>query len=79
MKSILAIGGLLAVTSLSYWTGHAHGYRSGLRAGAAIYTSAPVSNCYVPGEAAKPGQHPCVTIDGDGASELVQSAKAGAQ
>jgi hypothetical protein len=57
MKAFAVIAALL-LASYAYYDGtHYHSPQFSPE------TFAPLSNCYVPGEALKPGQHPCVTID----------------
>jgi hypothetical protein len=58
IKAIAVIAALL-LASYAYYDGtHFHSPQFSPK------TFAPLSNCYVPGEAQKPGQAPCVTIDG---------------
>jgi hypothetical protein len=62
MKAILAIGALLSLATLSYWNGHARGYKQGVRDRSSFTVTQ--SNCYVAGEAHNADAIPCVTIDG---------------
>lgn len=59
MKIILLLGSLLASGSYCYFMGHADGYQSGLHDAA----PAPMSHCYVPGEAHSADMPPCVRIE----------------